>query len=355
MLFVAKIQIIRAYRALCSPVAVSLVTLVKTAAKLSLPFALGIGILWWMYRESPWERFALYVREEMNWWWMAFSLVFGVTAQQMRAWRWRLALAPLGERPPRRVCEDAIFLSYASSLVVPRVGEVARCGTLKRYAGTPFTKALGTVVTERVVDCLIMLLLTATAFLTQLPDFLYFLKQTGADFGASFARYTDTGFLIAGCSAAAVVALVVWALYRFSIFSQGKNVLHNLWTGVASLRHVQHPVRYAALSLGIWGSYFLHFYLAFFCFDFTAAITPGQAFLIFCIGSFAVLVPTPNGAGPWHFAVKTMLVLYGVAEAPATMFALVVHTIQTIEVILLGAFAWAALWRRGRRCAQTIS
>ena len=56
-----------------------------------------------------------------------------------------------------------------------------------------------------------------------------------------------------------------------------------------------------------------------------------------------MLVPTPNGAGSWHFAVKTMLVLYGVAESPAIMFALVVHTIQTGLVILLGAWGWADL------------
>jgi hypothetical protein len=85
--------------------------------------------------------------------------------------------------------------------------------------------------------------------------------------------------------------------------------------------------------------------LAFFCFDFTAGINPWAALLIFSAGSFAVLVPTPNGAGSWHFAVKTMLVLYGVAEAPAVMFALVVHTIQTALVVLLGAWGWADLNR----------
>ena len=62
-----------------------------------------------------------------------------------------------------------------------------------------------------------------------------------------------------------------------------------------------------------------------------------------------MLVPTPNGAGPWHFAVKTMLVLYGVAEEPAVMFALIVHTIQTFEVILLGAYGWFDLTQRQKR------
>ena len=63
----------------------------------------------------------------------------------------------------------------------------------------------------------------------------------------------------------------------------------------------------------------------------------------FVVGSIAVLVPTPNGAGPWHFAVKTMLILYGVADQNALYFVLIVHTVQTMLVIIMGIYAWVAL------------
>ena len=63
----------------------------------------------------------------------------------------------------------------------------------------------------------------------------------------------------------------------------------------------------------------------------------------FVVGSIAVLVPTPNGAGPWHFAVKTMLILYGVADQDALYFVLIVHTVQTMLVIIMGIYAWVAL------------
>ena len=317
-----------------------------------LPFILGLGIMWWMYRDTDWKTACGFL-SQMNWGWMVVSLIFGVLAQQVRAWRWAMSLSPLGFDCRRRVCEDTIFLSYASSLVIPRIGEVARCGTLKKYDGVPFAKALGTVVTERVVDCLVILLLTVAAFLMQLTDFLHFLKHTGTDFGSSFSRFTESGFIWAGICVVAVVTLTLLLVRRFSIFSKGKDVVHNLWAGVTSLRGVKHMPAYVACSLGIWLCYFLHFYTAFFCFDFTSGINPAQAFLIFCIGTFAVLVPTPNGAGPWHFAVKTMLVLYGVAEVPAIMFALIVHAIQTFEVILLGAYGWADLTRRKKRMADT--
>lgn len=93
---------------------------------------LGFGILWWMYRATDWHEFMQCVTHDMNWGWMLLSLAFGILPQMARAWRWRMALAPLGEHARRTSCTDAIFMSYAASLVIPRVGEVTRCGTLKR-------------------------------------------------------------------------------------------------------------------------------------------------------------------------------------------------------------------------------
>lgn len=308
-----------------------------------LPFVLGLGILWWMYRGTDWSDFGHYVLHEMNWWWMLLSLAFGILPQMARAWRWKMALEPLGEHPRRTSCIDAIFMSYAASLVIPRVGEVTRCGTLKTADGVSFTKSLGTVVTERLVDSLLMLLFTGIAFLLQLPMFLRFLKETNTNIGDLLYRFTGTGYIVTFiCLVAALIAGFV-AIRRFSFFKKGRDMLRDMWEGVLSLRKVRNLPLYLFYSVLIWVGYFLHFYIAFFCFDFTAHLSMGAAFLIFCVGTFAVLVPTPNGAGPWHFAVKTMLVLYGVAETQAIMFALTVHTIQTALVVLLGAFGWARI------------
>lgn len=306
-----------------------------------LPFLLGLGILWWMYRGTDWNAFLQYVGSEMNWGWMLLSLAVGIVPPLARAWRWKMSLAPLGEHPRRGACEDAVMMSYAASLVIPRVGEVTRCGTLKKYEGTSFSRSLGTVVTERLVDSLLVLLFTAVAFVWQLPMFLQFLRETGTDFRDILHRFTSAGYFVTLVCALAAVGIIFVSLHRISALKKGRDVLHNVWAGILSLRGVNNLPLYLVYSVMIWGGYFLHFYLAFFCFDFTSDIGPGAAFLIFCVGTFAVLVPTPNGAGPWHFAVKTMLVLYGVAEGPAIMFALVVHTIQTALVVLLGAFGWA--------------
>lgn len=296
-----------------------------------------------MYRDTDWLAFWSCVLHEIDWGWMAVSLLFGIIPQVFRALRWHMALVPLGEPASRRVCVDAVFLSYASSLVVPRIGEVARCGTLKKYNGVSFAHAFGTVISERLVDSFLLLLLTAFAFVWQLPVFLNFVHTTGAGFSEIAARFTGTGYLVTFICLVSLLVMVFWLLRRLGMMGVIGEIIRKLWEGFSSLRHISGLSFYLFYSVGIWVGYFLHFYLALFCFESTSHINISEALLIFCVGSFAVLVPTPNGAGPWHFAVKTMLVLYGVAEVPAVLFALVVHTVQTALVVLLGACGWGDL------------
>jgi uncharacterized membrane protein YbhN (UPF0104 family) len=101
--------------------------------------------------------------------------------------------------------------------------------------------------------------------------------------------------------------------------------------------------------------YFLEFYIAFFCFPFTAELTVVQALVIFAAISLAIIIPTPNGAGPWHFVVISMMMLYGVSQTGASSFALIVHSFQTLGVMLLGAYGWVALQLRNKKEAPSNS
>ena len=304
--------------------------------KIGVPLALAVGILWWMYRGIGWEELTDALSHKMSWTWMLLSMPFGILAQVFRAMRWRQVLAPAGQRPRLSTCMHAVFLSYASSLVVPRVGEVLRCGVLKRYEGTNFTLSVGTVVTERIIDTLLILLISMLTFLTQIPVFLKFFRETGLSLGSLLSQFTLTGWLVtAACGLLALIAIVL-LVRRFSI---GAGLFH----GLLSVRKVQSPLFFWLFSTGIWVSYFLHFYLTFYCFDFTAGLGPLAALVAFVVGSFAVVVPTPNGAGSWHFAVKTVLVLYGVGQTEAALFVLIVHTLQTLLVALLGVWSSACL------------
>ncbi len=234
-------------------------------------------------------------------------------------------------------------MSYAVSLVIPRIGELMRCVVLKRYDGVALPKALGTVVTERAIDSLLVALVTGSTLLIQMRMFTTFFSQTGTSMDSIFRRFTVAGYVVTIICGIAALILLHLLLKRLSFYEKVKTTLGGIWQGIISLRNVRNIPLFVFYTLGIWVCYFLHYYLTFFCFDFTANLGIQCALVTFVVGSIAVIVPTPNGAGPWHFAVKTMLILYGVSDVNALYFVLIVHTIQTLLVILLGVYGSTAL------------
>ena len=335
----------------------NLKTIISSVTKVVLPFVLGGAILWWMYRGEDFSVISHVLTEEMDWTWMLLSFPFGILAQLFRAWRWKQTLEPIlsrkeeGERSKEdtpainrvSTCIHAVFISYAASLIIPRIGEFSRCAILKRYDGVSFSKALGTVVTERAVDTLIVMIYSGIILLVEMSVFGTFFRKTGTSMDRILSNFSLTGWIVTAVCGVAVAILLHLLLKNFSIYNKVKMTLSGIWEGVLSLKGVRNLPLYLFFSIGIWVMYFLHYYLTFFCFDFTAHLGIGCALVSFVVANFAVIVPTPNGAGPWHFAIKTMLILYGVADEQALWFVLIVHTVQTMLVIVLGIYAWAAL------------
>ncbi|MFA4182473.1 lysylphosphatidylglycerol synthase transmembrane domain-containing protein [Xylanibacter rodentium] len=311
--------------------------------KIMMPLTLGGAILYWMYRGFDFNSVGRFMLNDMNWTWMLLSFPFGILAQMLRGWRWRQTLEPVGEHPRLNTCINSVFLSYAASLIIPRVGEFTRCGILKRYDGVSFAKALGTVVTERAIDSIVVAMVTGLTLLMQFHVFDTFFERTGTSLETIMRGFSATGYAVTAICGAAALGLLHILLKKLSIYNKVKATLSGIFQGVTSLHKVRNVPLFIIFTIGIWVSYFLHYYLTFFCFGFTADLGIACALVTFVVGSIAVLVPTPNGAGPWHFAVKTMLILYGVAESDALYFVLIVHTVQTILVILLGVWAWGIL------------
>lgn len=324
-------------------------TIANNVLKIALPLMLGGAILYWMYRDFDFGSVCGVLENKTNWAWMFLSFPFGILAQMFRGWRWRLALEPLGERPRSATAVYAIFVSYAASLVIPRVGEFTRCGVLSRYDGTSFPKALGTVVTERAIDTLLMAAIASTTLLVQGGVFGKFFSRTGTSLHSVFGKFSTTGYIVTAVCAVAALLLLHVLLKKLAIYNKVKATLGGIWQGIMSLRKVRNIPLFAAYTAGIWGCYFMHYYLTFFCFDATSGLGLDCALVTFVVGSIAVIVPTPNGAGPWHFAVKTMLILYGVAAGDALYFVLIVHSVQTMLVIVLGIYGWGALAFTNRR------
>ena len=315
----------------------------KKVLQVVFPLLLGAFILVWVYRDFNFQRVGEVLTGGMDYGWIAVSLVFGVFANLFRGWRWKLALEPLGEYPRTSHCVYAIFISYASNLVIPRVGEVTRCGVLSKYDGVSFSKSLGTVVSERMIDTLCVGLITGLVLLSQMPVFATFFAETGTNVGRYAEVLTSGHFYLIILCALVILVLGFFLIRNIALFAKLKGILQNVWQGVVALKDIKHIPLYIIYTVGIWVCYFLEFYLAFYAFGFSAHLGISAGLVMFVVGTLAVIVPTPNGAGPWHFAVMTMMMLYGVGKEDAGIFALLVHGIQTFLLILLGIYGLSAL------------
>lgn len=321
--------------------------------KILFPFFLGGGILYWMYRGAAFSEMKDVLLYDMHWEWMLLSFIPGILAQVFRALRWKQSLKPIGENPRLNTCINAVFLSYMSSLVVPRSGEVLRCGVLSRNDSISFSKSIGTVVTERAVDSLLVILMCAVVFCCQLPVFIDFFDITGMSCEGIFNKFTTAGIWVTVICVLGIIVLGLLLLRKLSFVRKVKDVMQDMMQGIISVKKVNNKWLYLIYSLAIWICYFLHYYMTFRCFDFMQNISLAAGVVSFCVGTIAVIVPTPNGAGSWHFAVKTILVLYGLQAADAILFALTVHTIQTLLLVVLGIYAMAVLaWQKKQKLSK---
>ena len=98
---------------------------------------------------------------EANYGWLSVSVIVSLVAFVSRAYRWNLLIEPLGYEPKLSSTGYSLMVGYLANLAVPRLGEVSRCGSLSKAEKIPFNSLLGTVIVERVMDviCLIICLL----------------------------------------------------------------------------------------------------------------------------------------------------------------------------------------------------
>ena len=302
--------------------------------KTLFPLLLGVFILYIIYDDFNFSQIWTSLKE-MNMFWFSVTTFFIILSHVIRGLRWKLALKPLGLNPESSVSINSIFVSYAANLVVPRFGEVSRCVILEQYNRIPFAQSLGTLVTERLIDTLVVILMTTIAVALQWHVFIEFINKVG------IATPGDdiVGWVIITLSAAAIAAMLYLFMRKMAIWKKIRSFITRFSDGLLSITKMKNGWLFILETLGIWFCYFMQFYLCFFYFPFTENLSFLAGLLLFVAGSIAVVVPTPNGAGPWHFAVITIMTLYGVSETDASIFAFIVHSTQTLIVAILGIYA----------------
>ncbi len=315
----------------------------STIIKIFLPLTLGCLLLWFLYRNMDtteiWEVIKRGVRYDI----ILFSLLFGLGANVVRGLRWGLLISSLGERYKMSNVINAVLGNYAVNLVLPRVGEVWRCGVVSKYENISFTKLLGTLFIDRVSDTIMVGLITLSIFIFNIDFFSTFFAGNPAILDGFKSMFNSIWIYVAVVIIGAIIWFVFTYMSNFTLVQKARAMLRNIWEGMKSIWKMKQKWKFLLQTLMIWGGYFLYFYITFYAFDFTRDLGISVGLIAFTMSSIGVAVPVQGGIGPWHFMVIATLVCFGVKETDAAAFALVVHTVQTVWTGLVGLIAIIAL------------
>ena len=252
-------------------------------------------------------------------------------------------IEPLGKKPGTLNTFLAVMVGYLMNLALPRMGEISRCGVLSRYEKISFTKLLGTVVTERVVDVIMLLLFTLVVVFTQFGKLVKFV-QKNPEIQQKIEAVLFSPYLVAVVLIVLVVFFILRKRFKNTIiYKKIRNLLMNFKEGIVSIKNIKRKGTFIFHSFFIWFMYYLMLYVLFFSFDFTSMLSPIAGLTTFVLASYGMVAPVQGGIGAWHFMAKESLALYGVANENGIIFALVAHTSMTLLLLVMGILAWLVL------------
>lgn len=313
----------------------------------------GIGLLFIAFKGQDFTKLILDL-QKANYNWIFASILVGAMAHILRAYRWRMMINTLGYgRPALLNTILAVFTGYLANLAFPRMGEVSRCGVLHKTDNIPLVKLIGTVVAERIIDVLMLFLITLAGILIQfnlLSEFIYknvLIKLNSQSAGSSVLMLT---ILLISLIIAAIVLII--RKMRPGIFLKIFDLISDIQSGILSVRTINYKGLFIFYSLSIWGLYGLSAYLSFFALKSTAELGFTEAISTLIFSSFAMIAPVQGGIGAYHWMVSEGLTIYGIAKSDGLTYALITHSAQTLIVLLGGSISLIMLFIRSSKVKE---
>lgn len=315
----------------------------KQTIKFILFLGVSVFLFWLVYRDQNWEDLLTVLREDVNYTWVWVAIAMGIASHVARALRWQLLTESMGYKITFWNSFLGVLIGYFANLAIPRMGEFTRCGVVNKYENVPFSKLLGTVVTERVIDMLILLTLTLVVVVTQFKQVAVFLENN-KEIGDKVSGMLQSQWIWAFFAALAVFVFLVWMLLRKTkFFARVRSFAIGLKEGLLTVKDVRRKWLFVFYSLFIWVMYFFMFYVCFFCFEFTSHLGMLIGLTIFVLSSYGMVAPVQGGIGAWHFMVIAALMIYlphtPNIESMSKTFALLTHGTMTLLYIVLGVLS----------------
>lgn len=316
--------------------------------KYVLLLAISAALMVYALRGQDLSRIGHYIRTA-NYFWLGLTMILSMMGYFSRAFRWRMQLMAAGREASFWQVYHAMMVGYLANIVLPRMGEVIRCSVLWRSNKIPVDVSLGTVVTERVIDVLVLAGLLGTILALDFNRFwgLVIDKLLGGNYDA-MAR-NRTPLLIAAAIALVLGLTVLYALFRNlerlrqnALFVKVVKFVKGLLAGIFSVLKMEQKGLFLLHTVFTWSVYFLMNYLAFRCFPETSGLDWRAGLAVLTFGTFGMAAPVSGGIGTFHILVQSVLVAYGISLEAGIAFALVVHGAQTLLIALMGAVSFVA-------------
>lgn len=274
--------------------------------------------------------------------------VFGILllSHYVRALRWRLLMEPLGYNSSKLNAFFAVMIGYLVNQGVPRLGEVVKCTVLSRYEKIPVDKLIGTIILERIVDAVTLLVIFGITLLIQ-PDLYsriidtFFHSEAGKE--ESSVSYTLITLILLGI---AFVALLIWMYLKKKtvgdVLGIVKKVGSRIAEGVGAVRHLKKRWSFLFLTLALWTLYFLGGYMGFMAFQETEQYGVREAFTVLSAGSIG-MVASPGGIGAYAFMIEKTMQLYGLSQPIAIAFGWILWLATTAVIVTGGIISFVLI------------
>lgn len=315
---------------------------IKQSIQVVISLGVAVWIFWLLYRDIELAELQTQLASS-NWFWILSSLTIAWIGYWIRGWRWALLIQKQeGElQVSANRAYHAVMVGYLVNLLVPRAGEVARCGVLARTNGTSIGHLLGTVILERTID---LLFLAGTIFLAFVLQNQLFLSLAAELIDISSLREKIVSYLPLLIGGFAVFVLFLFLLFKKyrgnGLVNKLQQFFRQLISGIKSVKTVQNPIGFWVSSVLIWIIYFLTMYTVSQGIQTTATLSASQVLLIMVMGSIGMVAPVQGGIGTFHALVAYILIQFGVSETDGKIFAAIIHGTQVILVMLVGLISW---------------
>lgn len=327
----------------------------------SIFLGIGLILLYFAFKGINFESL-LNDLKNANYSWIGLSLVFAFFAYLSRAYRWKLLIEPLNYNPPLKNVFYAVMVGYIANLAFPRIGEITRCGSLTKSDKIPIDSLIGTVIIERAIDMIVLLLLLFVIFVAKIEYFGSFIKENVfIPIYNKFINAVDFPFyywiLIAAILAGFISLFYYFRrnLKRVKVIHKFRKLLRGVFAGIKTVTKMQNRWGFLLHTVIIWVMYFFMTYIVVFSIPATQSLKPIDGLFLLVIGGLGMAAPVQGGIGAFHWIVSSGLILYDISKTDGLVFATIQHESQVFLVLILGTFSLLMLFLNSRRQRKIIN